>query len=261
MTVAASPSEQRLAVVTGASSGIGRELARIAAGAGYDLVIAANEAEIETVAAELGSAVTVAAVKADLSTPAGIAAVLAATGGRAVNVLCANAGTALGDAFLQQPLTGWRKVVDTNITGTLLLLHAVMPAMLSRGNGRILVTGSINGSIPGPYLAVYNATKAFLGNFTDALRNEIRDTKVTLTTLMPGPVDTPVYGRAGMLDTVIGKLPKPEPAGVAQAGWDAMIAGEAHIVPGILNKVAEAAAHVVPAGLLASVHGAVAKPR
>jgi len=249
-----------LAVVTGASTGIGLELAKIAAAAGYDLVIAADKPEITTAAAAIGGT-SVEAVIADLSTRAGVDTLVAAIGSRAVDILCANAGTALGHAFLEQPLAAWRNVVDTNVTGTLLLLHAVLPAMVARGGGRVLVSGSINGSIPGPYLAVYNASKAFLNSFTDALRNELRDADITLTTLMPGPVDTPVYARADMLDTVIGKIPKPGPENVAQAGWDAMMKGEAHIIPGILNKVAEAVAHVVPAGIIAAVHEVATKPR
>ena len=142
-----------------------------------------------------------------------------------------------------------------------MLLQGVMPSMIARNAGRVLVTGSINGSIPGPYLAVYNATKAFLNNFTDALRDEIRASAVTLTTLMPGPVETPVYARARMLDTIVGSIQKPGPAGVARAGWDAMIAGEPVIVPGLLNRLVEAAAHIVPANITAAIHRTIAEPR
>lgn len=252
---------RRLAVVTGASTGIGFELAAIAAQDGYDLVVAAND-RIEQAAARLGEyGGAVRAVDADLATTAGVEAVIAAVAGRPIDVLCANAGTALGHAFLNQPVDRWRHVVDTNVTGTLLMLHKILPAMIARESGRVLVTGSINGSIPGPYLAVYNATKAFLNNFTDALRDELRDTRVTLTTLMPGPVDTPVYARAEMLDTLIGAAPKPAADGVARAGWDAMCGGHDRVVPGLLNKVIEAGAHVIPAGVVAAVHRVVAKPR
>lgn len=258
MAAAAKP--RRLAVVTGASTGIGFELARIAAANGYDLVIAADEPIGHLPTRGRSSEPRIDRIEADLSNLAGIDALLRVIGGRRVDIICANAGTALGHAFLEQPTEGWRNVVDTNITGTLLLLHALMPAMVLRGEGRVLVTGSINGSIPGPYLAVYNATKAFLNNFTDALRDEIRESAVTLTTLMPGPVETPVYARAGMLDTIVGSMPKPGAAGVAQKGWDAMMSGDPHIVPGVLSKIAEAVAHVVPAGVLASVHSIAAKP-
>lgn len=244
----------KLAVVTGASTGIGFELAQLAVADGYDLIAAANE----PITGLTGPNVQL--VDADLSTAEGIDRLLDVVAGRPVDVLCANAGTALGHAFLEQPVAAWRHVVDTNVTGTLLLLARVLPAMVARNAGRVLVTGSINGSIPGPYLAVYNGTKAFLSSFTEALRDEMRDSAVTLTVLMPGPVETPVYARADMLDTPIGKMPKPGAPGVARAGWDAMNAGEARIIPGVLNKIAEAVAHVVPAPILTAVHRLVAKP-
>lgn len=252
-----------LAVVTGASTGIGRALATIAAEQGYDLVVVADEPAIETAAAELGAqGASVIAVQADLASAAGVDAVLAAVGDRSVAVLCDNAGTALGHGFLEQDAARWRHVIDTNIFGTLYLLHRQLPRMIEAGTGRVLLTSSINGAIPGPFLAVYNGSKAFLTSFSDALRNELQvHPGISLTTLMPGPVETPVYGRADMLDTLIGAIPKPAAEGVARAGWEAMLAGEATVVPGLLNRLVEAAAHIVPAAISAAVHRIVAEPR
>ena len=252
-----------LAVVTGASTGIGRALAMIAAREGYDLVVVADEPAIEAAAAEFRSeGVPVIAVQADLSCTTGVDAMLAAIGDRPVAVLCANAGTALGHAFLEQDAAQWRHVIDTNIFGTLYLLHRLLPRMIEAKGGRVLLTSSINGAIPGPFLAVYNASKAFLTSFSDALRNELQDhAELSLTTLMPGPVETPVYARAGMEETFVGATQKPAAEGVARAGWDAMLAGKDTVVPGLLNRVVEAAAHVVPAAVTAAVHRVVAEPR
>ena len=249
----------KLAVVTGASTGIGYELARLAVAGGYDLIAAADEPIL------LGTSrhrppTAIQTIEVNLATAGGVDLLVDTIAGRPVDVLCANAGTALGQAFLDQPVADWQHVVETNVTGTLLLLHQLLPRMITRDAGRILVTGSINGSIPGPYLAVYNATKAFLNNFTDALRDEIRESAVTLTTLMPGPVETPVYARAGMLDTIIGAISKPGAAGVARAGWDAMLRGDAHIIPGVVSKIVETLAHITPAAITAELHRIVAKP-
>ncbi len=248
------------AVITEASTGIGFERARIAAGRGYDLVVAADEAAIADVVARPDGRIAVSRVEADLSAVTGVDHLIAAIGGRPVDVLCANGGIALGHAFLQQPVAAWR-ARRRYITGTLLLLHAVLPRMIARGTGRVLVTGSINGSMPGPYLAVYNATKAFLSNFTDALRDEMRESAVTLPTLMPGPVETAIYRRAGMLDTLVGSVRKPHPAGVARAGWEAMQRGDPHLVPGVANKIVAAAAHITSAAIATAVHRIVAMPR
>jgi short-subunit dehydrogenase len=139
----------QLAVVTGASVGIGRELAKLCAGNGFDLVIAADQPEIHEAASELRAMGTeVEAVQADLATEAGVRELLDAVGGRPVAALLANAGHGLGHGFLDQEVEAWRHVIDTNVTGTLLLIHAVGKGMRERGNGRILITGSVAGFHP-----------------------------------------------------------------------------------------------------------------
>jgi uncharacterized protein len=168
--------DKQLALVTGASTGIGLELAKCAAEAGFDLVIAADEVAIESAAAELrrlgGS---VQAVQADLATTEGVDKLCAAAGSRPIDALLANAGVGLGKAFVDQDFQRIRRVVDTNITGTLYLIHRVGNEMLRRNSGRILITGSIAGFTPGSFQAVYNASKAFLDSFSFALREELRD--------------------------------------------------------------------------------------
>ncbi|USI72084.1 SDR family NAD(P)-dependent oxidoreductase [Sphingomonas morindae] len=252
----------QLAIITGASTGIGFELAHLAADAGFDLVIAADEPLIESAAADIrAKGVSVTSVEADLSTIDGVDRLLAATNGRPVDLLCANAGRGLGHGFLEQPVAEWRRVVDTNIVGTLYLLQRVLKEMTARNAGRVLVTGSIAGFIPGSFQAVYNGTKAFIDSFTDALRDEIKDSDgVTLTNLMPGPTDTEFFDRAEMDDTSVGTARKDDPAKVARDGWDALMAGKPHIVSGWKNKLQVAAAHVLPASLLAHEHRGMAEP-
>jgi short-subunit dehydrogenase len=253
----------KFAIVTGASTGIGFELAQLAVENGYDLLVVANEALINDAAADFRrNGANVDAVEADLSTIEGVDQVIAATNGRQVDLLCANAGHGLGHAFLDQDLKDWRHVVDTNITGTLYLMQKVLKDMVARDDGKILVTGSIAGFIPGSFQAVYNGSKAFVDSFTDALRNEIKESKgVTITTLMPGPVETEFFERGDMLDTSVGTDPnKSDPADVAKDGWDALFAGKASIVSGWKNKVQVALAHVTPAGVLAERHRQMAEP-
>lgn len=254
---------EKFAIITGASTGIGFELASIAAENGYDLLVVADEGLIEAAAQDFRlHGVTVEAVQADLSTIEGVDALLGATAGRKIDLLCANAGRGLGHGFLDQDVADWRRVVDTNITGTLYLLQNVLKDMVARDDGKVLITGSIAGFIPGSFQAVYNGTKAFVDSFADALRNEIKDAKgVTVTTLMPGPVETEFFDRADMLDTSVGASEsKSDPADVARDGWDALMKGQAHIVSGWKNKIQAAVAHVTPASILAEQHRKMAEP-
>jgi uncharacterized protein len=252
-----------LAMVTGASTGIGFELATLAARQGYDLVVAANEPLIDAAARDFEQfGVQVTSVETDLATIEGVDRLLNATDGRQIDLLFANAGTGTGRAFLDQEVPVWRHAVDTNITGTLYLLQKVLKQMVARGDGKILVTGSIAGYIPGAFNAVYNATKAFIDNFTEALRNEIKDVEgVTLTTLMPGATDTEFFARADMLDTAVGQSEhKADPAKVARDGWEALMAGKGHIVSGLSNKLQVAGSGIVPQSVLAEMHRSMAEP-
>lgn len=253
----------KLAIVTGASTGIGFELATLAAQNGYDLLVVADEPLIDAAAQDFRQFGTeVNSVQADLSTIDGVDTLLAASQGRDVELLFANAGIGTGGPFLDQEVSSWRHSVDTNITGTVYLLQKVLGAMVARGSGKVLVTGSIAGYIPGSFNAVYNATKAFVDNFTEALRNELKDVEgVTLTTLMPGATDTEFFARADMLDTKVGQDDsKADPAKVAKDGWDALMAGKGHIVSGLSNKLQVAASGIVPQPVLAAMHRNMAEP-
>jgi uncharacterized protein len=250
-----------LAIVTGASSGIGYELAKRCAEQGFDLAIAADQPEINDAAQAFRAlGVEVTAIQADLATLEGVDKLYAATNGRPVDALLANAGHGLGHGFLDQDFDEARHVIDTNITGTIYLIQKVGRDMRARGQGRILITGSIAGFMPGSFQAVYNGTKAFIDSFSFALRNELKDTGVTVTCLMPGATETEFFERADMLDTKVGQQEKDDPAEVAKAGFDAMMNGEGDVVSGWKNKLQTAVANVTPAGVLAEQHRKMAEP-
>jgi short-subunit dehydrogenase len=253
-----------LAVVTGASTGIGYELAKICAHEGFDLVIVADEPEIMNARDQLAQhGAWVQAVEADLATIEGVDALWAAVTAlnRPVDALLANAGIGLGKGFLDQNFNDVLRVINTNITGTVYLVQIAGREMRSRGAGRILITGSIAGLMPGTFQAIYNGTKAFLDSFSVALRHELKDTGVTVTCLLPGPTETEFFERADMLDTKVGQSDtKDDAADVAKTGFDAMMEGKDTVVHGLKNKLQAAAASVMPQGALAERHRKMAEP-
>lgn len=256
--------ERPFAIVTGASTGIGFELAKCCAERGFDLLVVADEPAIHGAGAKLRAqtkmGVTVLAVEADLATLDGVDKLLAAADGRPVSYLLANAGRGLGHAFLEQDFADVRRVIDTNVTGTLYLIHQVGHEMRDRGQGKILITGSIAGFLPGTFNAVYNGTKALIDSFAAALREELEGTGVSVTCLMPGPTATAFFERANMLDTKVGAEKKMDADKVAQIGFEAMLHGEADVVAGWKNKVQAAVSHVMPSAMLAEQHRKKAEP-
>ncbi len=253
--------EKTLALVTGASSGIGYHLARICAEAGHDLLVASDDADIHDAAESFRrEGQRVDAVEVDLSTIEGVDELLEELEGRRVGLLFANAGRGLGQAFLDQNFDQVRHVMDTNMLGTVYLLHRVVGGMRAAGTGRVLITGSIAGFAPGAYQAIYNATKAFLDNFSFALRHEVKEHGITVTCLMPGATETGFFDTAHMRDTAIGQAKKDDPADVARAGYDAMMRGDGDIVTGWMNKMQSAIANITPASWLAAAHARGAAP-
>lgn len=248
----------KFGIITGASSGIGAELAKLASADGYELLLVADTPFVDP-AAGIANART---LEVDLSTIEGVDRLLSAAGGRQIDLLCANAGHGLGGAFLDQGVAEWRHVLDTNVTGTVYLLQKVLKQMVGQGQGKVLVTGSIAGWMPGAFSAVYNGTKAFVDNFTAAIRNELKEHEgITITTLEPGPVETNFFHRAGMDDTKVGQSEsKSDPADVAKHGWDALMAGKSTIISGVMNKLQVAAAGVLPQSVPAEMHRGMAEP-
>jgi short-subunit dehydrogenase len=255
-------STRPFAIVTGASAGIGYELALLCAKNEFDLLIAADQTKIADAAEAFRTrGVSTEFVEADLATLEGVDRLYSAAKGRPVDYLLANAGHGLGRGFLDQDFAEARHVIDTNITGTIYLIQKVGREMRTRGQGRILITGSIAGFMPGTFHAVYNGTKAFIDSFSFALRAELKDSGVTVTCLMPGATDTEFFERADLMDTAVGQDEnKDDPADVARAGFDAMMRGDGDVVSGWKNKIQTTIANVTPAGVLAEQHRKMTEP-
>ncbi len=252
-------------MVTGASSGIGLELAKLFAGDGYDVIVAAEDGEIVTVAEGVErSGVHAEAVQVDLATPEGVEELyrrVRATG-RPVDAIALNAGIGAGGGFATDTdLADELRLIDLNVRSTVHLAKYVVRDMVARNQGRILFTSSIASTMPGSFQAVYNASKSFVQSFALALRNELKDTGVTVTSLMPGPTDTEFFERADMLDTRVGAGDKDDPADVARDGFEALMAGDERVVSHSASTKAQArAGRLMPDSAKAEMHRKMAEP-
>jgi short-subunit dehydrogenase len=260
------PTGNEFAVVTGASSGIGYELARQFAEHGYDVLIAAEDEGIEQAAADLrrDGQNQIHAVRADLATYDGVEELYRAIRetGRPVAAIAINAGRGIGGDFVRQtPLEDELNVIDVNVTSTVHLAKRVLSDMVERNAGRVLFTSSVASMMPGTYQAVYNASKSFVQSFSEALREELKDTDVTVTALMPGPTDTNFFHRADMDDTRVGSSAKDDPATVAEQGFEALMKGKEKVVAGSAKtKVQGAASKIMPDSAKAKMHSKMAEP-
>jgi uncharacterized protein len=261
----AHPGERPLALVTGASSGIGRELARQFADNGFDLVIAAEDQEIEAAAAELrGGGADVQAIRVDLSRADDVEELYrrVAQDGRPLRAAALNAGIGAGGAFVgETSLEDELRIVDLNVRSTVHLAKRVLTDMVERDEGRVLFTSSIASTMPGSFQAVYNASKSFVQSFALAVRNELKETGVTITSLMPGPTETEFFERAEMLDTKVGSEDKDDPADVARDGFEAMMAGDERVVSASMKtKLQARASRLMPDSAKAEMHRQMAQP-
>jgi short-subunit dehydrogenase len=257
-------SSRPLALVTGASSGIGLELARLFAQNGYDLVInsedaAGLEAAAQSLQAE-GAQVTTA--MADLRTKDGVHTVLETSQslGRPIDVLCANAGIGLGGRFTETDLETELGMIQLNVASQVHLVKHVARAMAARREGRILITGSIAGLMPGSFQSVYNGTKAFLDSWGEAIREELKEQNVVVTVLMPGATETDFFHRAEMDDTKVGQSKKMSAEDVAKVGYEALMANDDHVVAGLKNKFQALMTNILPDPALAKLHRDMAQP-
>ena len=252
------------AVITGASSGIGLELARRLASDGYDLLVAAEDEAIAGAADEIrlvADGTEVEPLRVDLATADGVEALVDGIGQRPVDALLVNAGIAVGGgAFVDTELDRHLELIALNVTGAVHLTHRVAQRMAARGEGRILITSSIAAKAPGPYISTYSASKAFLYAFSQALRVELAERGVSVTALMPGPTDTPIWERGDMEDTALAKMAVADPATVAAAGLDAMLAGKDHVIPGVVTKLAVASSKALPDSAVAKTQAPATKP-
>jgi short-subunit dehydrogenase len=259
----ATTNERPLAVVTGASAGIGYELAKQFASNDFDVIVAAEDARIAEVATELqGLGANAEAVQVDLATDEGVDTLYGRVKDRKVDALALNAGIGAGGAFatdtdLQQEL----KLIDLNVKSTVHLAKHVVADMVARNEGRVLFTSSIASTMPGAFQAVYNASKSFVQSFALALRNELKDTNVTITSLMPGPTDTEFFERADMMDTKVGQGDKDDPADVARDGFEALMSGDERVVSASLStKLQGHGSRLMPDKLKAEMHRKMAEP-
>jgi uncharacterized protein len=260
-----SSGKRQLAVVTGASSGIGYELAKVFGEEGYDLLITAEDGELTQAQEQLkATGATVEAHRVDLAREEGVVELYShiANVGRPVDALALNAGIGAGGAFATETeLADELRLIDLNVRSTVHLCKLVLADMVERDAGRILVTSSIASTMPGAFQAVYNASKSFVQSFALAIRNELKDTGVTVTSLMPGPTETEFFERADMEDTPIGSGEKDDPAEVARQGFDALVAGEEKVVGGSFkNKVQTVAGKLIPDSKKAEMHRKMAEP-
>jgi short-subunit dehydrogenase len=254
----------KFAVVTGASSGIGYELAKQFAQNGFDLLIVSEGERIGDAAYDISPLGTkVEAIQANLATHEGVHKLLHAieSAGRPLDAIAINAGVGVSGRFIDTDLAEELNMVSLNVVSTLHLAKYVVKDMVAQGSGRILFTASIAGTMPTPYEAVYGATKAFVRSLSQSLREELRETGVSVTALMPGATETEFFHRAGGDDTKLGAGEKDDPAQVAKDGFEALMNGKDHVVAGSFkNKLEAAAGYALPDPLVAKAHAAQAAP-
>lgn len=253
------------AVVTGASNGIGYELAKQFAQNGFDLLVTATGASINEAAKAFESlGAKVKAVECDLATYDGVETLYnqIKETNRAVDAIAINAGVGVGGDFARETnLQDELNLINLNVVSTVHLAKRVLKDMVEHGKGRILFTSSIAAIMPGPFEAVYAASKAFIQSFSEGIRNELKNTGVSVTALMPGPTDTNFFHRAEMDDTKVGAGAKDNPAVVAKQGFEALMSGKDHIIAGSLKtKLQGAVSQVLPDTVNAEQHRQLSEP-
>ncbi|MCY7274101.1 MAG: SDR family NAD(P)-dependent oxidoreductase [Phormidesmis sp. CAN_BIN44] len=257
-------SNRPLAVVTGASNGIGYELAKQFAQNGFDLLVTSTDSKINEAAQtfeQLGAKVET--VQADLATYDGVETLYNKIKaiGQPVDAIALNAGVGVGGEFTKTDLQEELNLINLNVVSSVHLAKRVVKDMVDRGSGKVLFTSSIAALMPGPFEAVYAASKAFLHSFSEAIRNELKDTGVTVTALMPGPTDTNFFHRADMDDTKAGASKKDDPVEVAKQGFEALMAGKDDVIAGsVMTKIQGAVAKVLPEAVKSELHSKLTEP-
>jgi uncharacterized protein len=254
-----------LALVTGASSGIGLELAKQFAEHGFDLVVVAEDAELDAAALQLrqlGAAVS--PITADLTVRGEVEKVVAAVrgSGRPLDAAALNAGVGVGGRFVENDLDAEIGMVELNCISTMHLAKRVAQDMVARGEGRILFTSSVASQAPEPFQAVYSATKAFVQFLALGIREELTDTGVTVTALLPGPTDTEFFDRGDLTDTKLGASDsKDDPALVARQGFEGLMKGETSVFAGsVSSKLMGRLSALMPDSIAGKTHKPVTAP-
>lgn len=255
--------KRKFAVVTGGSSGIGLELAREFIAHGFDVLIAADRSVTEARSALQTAGATVVGIEVDLATEAGVERLVQEIDavGRPIDAIAINAGVGVSGEFVRTSLEEELRMIELNCVAVVRIAKAITPRMAARGEGRVLITSSVAGTMPATYMAVYGATKAFDLSFAEALREELRESGVTVTALQPGATDTEFFERAGMQDTKVGQGKKDDPALVAKQGFEAMMKGDDKVYAGsIKSRLGGLANEVLPETTKAKRHGKLAEP-
>lgn len=240
---------QKTALITGGTSGIGKELAKLFARDNYNLIIVArDQTELDSTKAELEtSGVSVQTIAKDLSDMEQAKALCSEFTQR-IDVLVNDAGMGVYGLFKDNELERELGIIHLNICATVILTKHFVRQMADRGEGKILNLGSVAGKLPGPWQAVYHATKAFVLSFTTAIREELKDSGITITALLPGATDTDFFNKAGMQDSKVvqDKEALDDPADVAKAGYEALMAGKDRVIAGWKNSLEVHAANLMP---------------
>ncbi len=256
---------EKFAVITGASTGIGFELAKQFAKNGYDLLIASRSDKIFDAAKKLTkTGVNVETAQVDLATNQGVKDLYQkmVTIGRPIDAIAINAGVGIGgSSFDKSSLKREMELLRLNVISVVHLAKLVVKHMVKRGEGKILFTSSVASLMPGPYETVYSASKAFVQSFAEGLRQENKDKGITITSLMPGPTETNFFHRAGMDDTAVADQKKADPRDVAKMGFEALMKGEDSVIAGdMMMRVQANLAKVMPQPMAAKMHERMTRP-
>jgi hypothetical protein len=244
------------ALITGASSGIGAELAKLCAARGYDVVLVARRASLlAELAADLAKrhGVDARVLTADLAQEGGPEEIARALNGVNLDVLINNAGFGVHGAFTRTAWDDERRLIQVNVIAPVRLTKLFLPGMVERGSGRVLNVASTAAFVPGPLMAMYYASKSFVLSFSLAVANEVRGTGVTVTALCPGPTTTEFGEVAGIASSRLFRGPAMSAEAVAREGFDAMLAGKAEVIAGARNRWMMLGTRLAPRSMLAAL--------
>lgn len=256
----------RYALITGASEGIGYELAKLFAGDGYNLIIVArSEGDLQQRSQEFSQqyGVQVIPITKDLMVPNAAFELYGEVKSKnvVVDVLVNNAGQGRYGLFVEQDIQSLLEIIQLNISSLTVLTHLFLKDMVSRNEGKILQLASIASQLPGPWQAVYHATKAYVLSFTEALISELKDSAVTLTALQPGATDTDFFNKAEMQESKILDSGLSDPAKVAKDGYEALMSGDDKVISGFKNKMMVGMSNVMPESMVAEQMNKMQQPR
>ena len=257
--------QKKYALITGGTSGIGKELTKLFAKDGYNLIIVArNTGELDATANEFKTAgIDVITIPKDLfNSEAAIELYNEVKGkGIEIDVLVNDAGQGLYGKFIDTDTKRELEIIQLNIASLISLTKPFLKDMVARGDGKILNLSSVASKIPGPWQSVYHGTKAFVQSFTEAVRSEIKDSGVTITALLPGATDTDFFHKADMEDSKILESGMSDPADVAKDGYDALMAGDDKVISGFKNKAQVALSNLTPDHLVADMVNKQQEPK